>query len=978
MSEPKLISPLLDGFSIGSAVSEHDGVRCYPALKENSERKYIVKVLSIPASQVQLDALLLTGAYTAPSDAMEYFKELAEQVEKEAAVLKNLSKVEGFLAYEGWQVVPMQDRLGYEVYLLSSYRHALENYVRRNNMTHLGAVNLGIDICTALSAARRAGWIYADLKPSNIYISGNKEYRIGDLGLMELAGLELAALPAKYRSAYTAPELFDDLVSPNTTMDTYALGLILYQIFNNGQLPQVPHPTEDLPDPPVNADYEMAEIILKACHPDPAQRWEDPVQMGQALVAYMQRNVVNDVPIIPPIARIDNVLEPGDLEDSTPDETLPGMNNDQEIRREELSREMSEMIAQAEDLMDLEPPAPPIVPESTSLEQLEADVIRAAEEKRLQQEELRQQQLREAEEDQQRQLREELEAEKKIREEVERAEADAANRKRIELAAAAKAQKAALDAKKKEALDLNKQVRRMRRKRFLVSMTVVLLVLALAAGAYLFYTNYYVQMITGLSVTGAEDHLSVRLDTDIPDDLLTVICTDTQGNTKHQPVVDGTASFDGLLPDMLYTIHVEMEGFHRLDGSTTHEYTTPAETRITGFTAITGPEDGTVILSFAVEGPDSSEWTAICEAQGEETVEASFTGHLTTITGLTVGKTYAIRLVPTAELYIPGASSLEFTAASIVVAENLAIVPSGEDAVTITWDIPEGDSAKIWNVRCYSTAGYDQSITTDQFTAVFDGIDFSNGYTVEITAEGMTQSARISMTENPLRLQDIQVDASVAQQLKVTWNYEGSAPEGGWLLTYTIDGNGKPQIVPCTGNQGIIEVRVPGATYDISIQAADGTTVFDGTHSFTTPDAALYRNKMQAIFEHYHTSHLFVNLLKTPEKTNWNHRDVYTADFTTSFRSGDSISMMLYYMVDFYIYHEDITLMYVIRDEEGKVVSDLIGMENKDWNDDMWNGPNYHYCCLNIPKAPTEPGEYTLSLYFDGGAITTVSFTVTE
>ena len=58
MSEPKLISPLLDDFSMGAALSEHDGVRCYPALKENSEKKYIVKIVSIPASQSQVDALL--------------------------------------------------------------------------------------------------------------------------------------------------------------------------------------------------------------------------------------------------------------------------------------------------------------------------------------------------------------------------------------------------------------------------------------------------------------------------------------------------------------------------------------------------------------------------------------------------------------------------------------------------------------------------------------------------------------------------------------------------------------------------------------------------------------------------------------------------------------------------------------------------------------------------------------------------------
>ena len=86
MSEPKLISPLLDGFSMGSAISAHDGVRCYPALRENSDKKYIVKIISIPASQVQLDALLLTGAYSDPTSAMEYFKELSDGVERKPHV----------------------------------------------------------------------------------------------------------------------------------------------------------------------------------------------------------------------------------------------------------------------------------------------------------------------------------------------------------------------------------------------------------------------------------------------------------------------------------------------------------------------------------------------------------------------------------------------------------------------------------------------------------------------------------------------------------------------------------------------------------------------------------------------------------------------------------------------------------------------------------------------------------------------------
>ena len=146
MSDLKLVSPLLDGFVIGDPISNHDGVRCCPAMKENSDDKYIVKIISVPASQKQLDALLFTGAYKDAGAATEYFKTLAEDTVKEARLLQQLAKLEGFLSYEGWQIVPMEgSELGYDVYLLGSYKRSLEMYLRRNAMTHLNAVNLGID-----------------------------------------------------------------------------------------------------------------------------------------------------------------------------------------------------------------------------------------------------------------------------------------------------------------------------------------------------------------------------------------------------------------------------------------------------------------------------------------------------------------------------------------------------------------------------------------------------------------------------------------------------------------------------------------------------------------------------------------------------------------------------------------------------------------------------------------------------------------
>lgn len=942
MSEPKLISPLLDGFSIGTPISDHDGVCCCPAIKVENEQKYILKIISIPASQTQLDALLLTGAYTEPTDALEYFRELSEGVEREAECLKNLARLEGYIPYENWQTIPMDGRLGYEVYLLCPYRYSLERHMKRNTMTHLEAVNLGIDICNALCAARRAGWIYADLKPSNIFISETKEYRIGDLGLMELEGLELASLPGKYRSAYSAPELQDEMVSPNNTMDTYALGLILYQIFNNGQLATVKHPTEDSLPAPENADYELAEILLRACSPDPKDRWEDPASMGQALVAYLQRNTVIDSPIIPPKADLT------DAEDSIlssvkfRDQTLPESGDEPELFRQAVSQEVSSMIEKADDLIFHDLPAPAVAPEGTTVDELEADMLREA-------------------------------AEKLAQEEVNPEESDKESPVSVDAPP-----EADTPTDSQDFTDLDHKRRKERRKGLILPL-VLFLVFALAgSGALWFYNNYYLQMINSLSVVGTEDEITVLLDTKIDNSLLTVVCTDTYGNTTHSDVTDGQATFTQLKPDMLYKIRVEIEGFHKLDGSTTHEYATPAETRIVSYSAVTGPEDGSVILNFTVDGPDSDEWNVICTAEGEQTLMQSFSGHMVMLNGLTVGKTYKIQLTPSSDLYIVGEDSLEYTASAIVIAENLELSTAGAGSLTATWQAPEGFVVSSWNVRCYSVDGYDQTQTTSDLTATFSDLNSGSAYTVEVTAAGMTQSARAGITANPIYIDAVHVDESDITTLTVSWDYSGNAPEGGWLLLYTISGNGQTQVVQCEGNSALVEVRVPAATYDFTIQAADGSTVFHNTYSHKTPNAGIYSNIPQAFYREAHSDYFFVNLLKTPANPNWTHSDVNQGMYTTTFKSGEGISILMYFMKNFYIRHENIQVMYVIRDENGTVLADYIAMENRDWRDDMWKGRNYHYCGLDVPLIPTEPGNYSLGVYFNGLAVTSVNFTITE
>lgn len=919
---------------MGAPMSNHDGVTCIPAMKDHSDEKYIVKVISIPASQVQLDALLLAGAYKDAASAMDYFKELSDGVIHEAECLKKLSKLEGFLPFERWQVVPMEkSKLGYQVYLVGTYKRSLEKYMRRNTMTHLSTVNLGLDMCAALTVARQAGWIYVDLKPSNIFISEDKEYRIGDLGFMALDSLKYAALPSKYCSPYIAPELTDPLATPNETIDTYAAGMILYQIFNNGVLPQVEHPTEEALPAPANADYEMAEIILKACAPDPKDRWADPVEMGQALVAYMQRNTVNDTPILPPMVPVDEELPAEPAVKKRRDETLPSVEDAKEVSTENLSEEMTSMLAQADDLISHEPPAPTVAPEPVSVEQLEA-------------------QLQEAAPQENAVAVEDPPADQTDTPAEEKAEAD-------------------------DFTDLDVKRRAERRKAWITPIVIVLVLALLVSGGIWFYRNYYLMTIDELKVEGTENEITVILDTDIDSSLLTAICTDTYGNTKESPVQEGKATFTELLPDMLYKIRIEVEGFHKLDGSTTHEYTTPAQTSIVSYTAVTGPEDGSVILNFTVDGPDSEEWNVVYSAEGEEEQRAAFTGHMVTVSGLTVDKVYTFRLEPVSELYIVGEDTLTFTASRIIIAQDLHVSMSGNDSLTVVWSAPADTTVESWNVHCYSSSGYDKLITTSELTAAFDEIDSGSAYTIEVTAAGMTQPARTSVTANPLNITAVNVSADQAEVLNVSWEFEGNAPVGGWLLMYTIDGSTRQEVVQCDSNSAVIEVRVPGAAYDLSIEAADGSSVFGNTYSYKCPNAAVYENTAYGIYAKHIEGYLNVNLLPTPEKANWSYKDVYNGNFTTTFTSGQGISVLIHLGVDFYVPRDNTSILYVIRDAEGKVVSELVSKETRVWYDMWWN-TNYHYCELDVPAVPTAAGDYSLSIYFNGMAITTVNFTITE
>lgn len=1054
MSEPKLVSPLLDGFIMGEAISDHHGVRCYPAIRENTDERYIVKIISIPASQVQLDALLLTGAYSDQAEALAYFKELSEGVVGETDILDRLSRLEGFVPYLGHQIQQMDERVGYDVYLIGHYRRSLGKLMRTEPLTHLAAVNLGLDMCAALAVCRRAGYLYADLKPSNIFLSDSQGYHIGDLGFIPLSSLKYASLPEKYRSSYTAPEITDAMSVLNDTIDIYALGLTLYQVYNNGELPfDGSAPAQILP-PPMYADYEMAEIILKACAPDPKDRWQDPAQMGHALVNYMQRNSVNDTPIVPPpvvisdepeeaeqfLTEEENDAELAELlamipdeeppvqEKETPDdepkqsndevsdaaeaeapaveevpawesgeeeteeissedppveepaeephveepsdednpgepeeligeeavqlsfldiltagETAPSEENAASLQDTPVTDEVAQMLAQADDLIAHELPEPVVAPEPIDVPIPPPIVLEPEMEEKVQKSDDEQtpviilsDKTEEAEEENAEPIEEESQPEEVPEENEEPEEIwddEETPRKKASL------------------------------RRWIAAAAILLLLAGAAIGGYFWYQGYYLQTIDALEVNGSEDEITVLITSDIDEELLTVVCTDTYGNTKRSSVHSGSAAFVGLNPNTQYRIHVEISGMHKLLGSTTGSYTTAAQTEILNFSAIIGPEDGSVILNFSVNGPEDTQWTMEYSTPGEETRTLDFSGHTVTVSGLTVGSEYTFRLLASPDLYLSGTYELTYTVKKVVYAQDLKVTACGNGSMTVQWALPEGTAAQNWLIRCYNDAGYDQTLTTAETSIEFTGLDHTTGYTIMVTAEGMTQSTEINITPDPINVTGFTATVTDPWAMTLGWDFTGTAPANGWLLTYTIDG-GTPITVTCPANSSVIALS-PGCSYSFEVRPVDEITYFSvpytygpvSTESFSGYDVT--------------AADMTFSMCLTPDKAKWDKDDLSASDYKTTFTVGEKASLLAHMSKTYGVSEDTIVTTFVIRDSENRLIS--AETQSRTWRK-MWY---QRYCELDIPQMPTDLGTYSIDIYFNGMYVTTQHFTIT-
>ena len=783
MPELKLIAPLLSNMEVVKCLSVRGGTSVYIVRSTKTNTTYILKHISVPESQKQVDALLYTGAAATNEEAQKYYEQVVSDYQTELELLETLSASANIESYRSYQIAPKEDAVGYDVYLLAENRKTLSDYLAETPMTHLCAVNLGLDLCAALSDLREAGLIHRDVKPSNVYLNQQGHFVLGDLGIAKIDELKYCSMPEHMLSSYSAPELFDLVGSIEPTTDIYSVGLILYRIFNGNHAPFEDEKTtakaadrrritgEELPAP-LYADYELTAILLKACAFKPEDRYQSPEELRQELVEYVKRNQVEDTPIVPPIVTDGETVTPAPEDEAVE----PVQFADAEALPEDFKQSFS--------------------PDTDMLNAIIDSVHREME--------------NEPDDDE--------------------LDEPSGGSDSTDTAAPAK-----------------KPVRKRRRGKSLGLVLAGIVAVIAAVLVYFFViapASVHVSDIQLIDTT--TNSITVQVDSREKDGTFEITCADAYGNSFRAPYVKGEQNvFTGLVPGTQYTITAVAANDKKITGTYVTRATTVAETEILSFT-VTPVALTQVEVNLTLNGPDPGEWSVSYAAEGVDAKTATFAGHSTVIANLESGKEYTFILLPPENTHLTGTTQASYSTVPTVDIEQTTVALSSSSAIlswTYSGEAPEHWTVRIDgedsshdeqtvnapNVTFENlTSGMTYTITISAPTMLLDGT-----LTIVPTVTNVTELKVQQADSGDYTISWMSTGGSddAGWVVKV-------APKGADEASAIVIETEKKESCKVSAKQ-----LIPETTYTVTLELANGD-VLDGTTTaeLTTPETGNYHD----------------------------------------------------------------------------------------------------------------------------------------
>lgn len=313
MAEKNLIGKNILGYNVDEKIGSGGFGTVYKVSKHNPSGSYTraLKHITIP-TQKQYNAILnsMGGDY---SKADNYFAKVLQDIVSEIKILNSLSNkgVLNIVRYYENDITENKEPYFCDVYILMEYLTPFTDFLECNELTVEEVINLGLDILSALKVCHQNGIIHRDIKEDNIFVTDNKDFKLGDFGVSKVLKDKSKAESMKGTPNFIAPEVYLGKESYNNSVDLYSLGIVLYKLLNysrNPFLPKYPLPYDqddedkafeermkgEIPNLPENGGVELGNIIIKSIS-NKEQRYQSAEVFYNDLVKAKQRMLKSEL-----------------------------------------------------------------------------------------------------------------------------------------------------------------------------------------------------------------------------------------------------------------------------------------------------------------------------------------------------------------------------------------------------------------------------------------------------------------------------------------------------------------------------------------------------------------------------------------------------------------------------------------------------------------------------------------------------------
>lgn len=255
------------------------------------KEKAALKMISIPQNESDIEEMYSDG-YDEES-ITNTFQNHLKSIIGEYTLMRKMNGSANVVNCDDVRYVQHDDGFGWDVFikmeLLTPLTRALPKSIPEEMV-----VCLGRDICRALVLCKKYDIIHRDIKPQNIFLSPNGDYKLGDFGIAKTIERTSSGTKAgTYK--YMAPEVYNNQPY-HQAADIYSLGLVLYWMLNERRSPFMPLPPQKLMagmeeearlrrfkgeqiPAPAHGSPELKRIVLKACAYEQKDRYHSAAEM---------------------------------------------------------------------------------------------------------------------------------------------------------------------------------------------------------------------------------------------------------------------------------------------------------------------------------------------------------------------------------------------------------------------------------------------------------------------------------------------------------------------------------------------------------------------------------------------------------------------------------------------------------------------------------------------------------------------------